>query len=102
MRRGFGMALTVAVVGLALVGLTACGDDADGGVGTRPPKSCEEAATASVGLSKRAAIAEAEAQGRAWRIVREDGEHFAMTFDFQPERLNFEIDDGTVTTATCG
>jgi hypothetical protein len=102
MRRGLTVMAAVAVLGVALVGLTACGDDAGSGAGTRPPKSCEEAAAAFVGLSKRAAIAEAEAQGRAWRIVREDDEHFAVTFDFQPERLNFEIDDGTVTTATCG
>lgn len=55
-----------------------------------------------VGLTKKAAIAEAEADDVPWRILREDGEQFPATMDYNPERINFEIDDGKVTKATNG
>ena len=55
-----------------------------------------------VGLTKRAAIAKAEADDRPWRVGREDDEQFALTQDFIPDRVTFEIDDGTVTQATFG
>ena len=55
-----------------------------------------------VGLTKRAAIAKAEDDGRPWRISREDDELFAGTLDYNPDRVSFEIDDGKVTKATFG
>lgn len=55
-----------------------------------------------VGLDKDEAISLAESQGRPWRITREDDEMFPVTMDYQPDRINFEIDDGSVTAATFG
>lgn len=59
-------------------------------------------AKAYVGLTKEAAIARADAADVPWRILREDDEEFLATQDYVPERVNFEIDDGTVTKATYG
>ena len=53
-------------------------------------------------MTKRAAIAAAEADGRPWRIGREDDEQFLVTQDFIEDRVTFEIDDGEVTKATLG
>ena len=57
---------------------------------------------AYVGLTKQAAIAKAEADGRPWRLGREDGESFMLTQDYNPERVTFEIDDGKITKASFG
>jgi hypothetical protein len=59
-------------------------------------------ATAFVGLRKRAAIDKAEREGRPWRIGREDDQQFGVTQDYVENRVTFEIDDGSVTTATFG
>ncbi len=112
-------ALAVLVVGGLVVGaLTACGGDDDQGRadstettragtdrndGTSGSGGKAEAdAAAYVGLTKKAAIAKADAAGTPWRIVREDDESFIVTLDYEPERLNFEIDDGTITKSTLG
>jgi hypothetical protein len=101
-------ALAVLVVVVA-VGAGGCGGDDDGGVSTGPSRSSRAstsdaapAASSYVGLSKRAAIARAEAAGVEWRITREDDEVFLVTQDYLPDRVNFEIDDGTVTKTTTG
>lgn len=88
----------------ALTVLSACGGDDDPG---RPGSSQDggksgAGAAAYVGLTKQAATAKADAAGTTWRITREDDESFPVTLDFDPERLNFEIDDGKVTQATYG
>lgn len=62
----------------------------------------DPAAAAYVGLTKDEAISLAESQSRPWRITREDDEMFPVTMDYQPDRINFEIDDGSVTAATFG
>ena len=54
------------------------------------------------GLSKDDAIAKAESENRAWRISSEDGEHFALTMDYRPDRINFDIEAGVVTNAWMG
>lgn len=106
-RRRPGAFAVVALIVVIVVGVcTACGDD-DADVGTPRGRGGDTApaaagAQAYVGLAKRAAIAKAEAAGAPWRITREDDEHFVVTQDYVPERLNFEIDDGTVTEATYG
>jgi hypothetical protein len=104
-----------ALVGLALVlFLASC----NGGDGEKSVSSRDETPTttsdptgsnvgsntadAYVGLTKKAAIAKAEADGRPWRIGREDDESFPATLDYNPERVTFEIDDGKVTQATFG
>jgi hypothetical protein len=95
------------LVTACLVAASACGgssgSDRAGGTGRQDATASPGiSAKAYIGLSKRAAIAKAEAAGRPWRIVREDDETFPVTMDYVAERINFEIDDGTVTKATFG
>ena len=108
-RRGCAAALAMVVAaGLAL---TACGGGGDtvrsgggsgNGNGGTERNGGDAAAQAYVGLTKKDAIAKAEADGRKWRITRENATEYAVTFDYDPERLNFEIDNGKVTKATFG
>ncbi|MFK7851380.1 MAG: hypothetical protein AB8D78_10420 [Akkermansiaceae bacterium] len=37
-----------------------------------------------------------------YRVVEKDGESFIVTMDFLPDRLNFKIKDGMITTVTKG
>src|SRR4051812_2504516 len=95
------------VVALAVVGIAGCGDDSDGAVSTRDQKettTTEAPSTAPdyVSLSKQAAIAKAEADGRPWRISTENGESFPATLDYNPERVNFDINENRVTAANFG
>ena len=102
----------MALAAVALVGLTACGDDDSPAKGAKSGSAARTTTTTAVpgtadasafeGLTKADAIAEAEAQNRPWRISREDDEEFPVTLDFNENRVTFEIDDGTVTTATFG
>lgn len=55
-----------------------------------------------VGSSLREAIDAAESEGRVWRLAREDDEEFALTMDYRPDRVNFEVDAGIVTSAWMG
>ena len=55
-----------------------------------------------VGLTEDEATSLANENGLDNRIVRVDDEFFAVTRDFRPSRLNFEIDDGIVTVVTLG
>ena len=55
-----------------------------------------------VGLSEADAEALADQNMIPWRIGRIDGEFFALTEDYNPGRLTFEIDDGVVTSAVLG
>jgi hypothetical protein len=61
-----------------------------------------DAADSYLGLTSDDAIARADAEGRVWRIAREDDEHYALTMDYRPDRVNLEIDDGVVTAAWMG
>lgn len=107
---------TMVIVGLLAVGaLTACGGDDGPERVTSGPRDSAPADTktgggtdagtdaeAYVGLTKAAATAKADAAEVTWRITREDDEEFMVTLDYDPQRLNFEIDDGRVTRATYG
>ncbi len=53
-----------------------------------------------VGLTISEATALAEDEGRPWRIGRQDDEEFGFDGDLVPGRVTFEIDEGTVTSAT--
>ena len=55
-----------------------------------------------VGLTQDEALALADDNGLDNRVVRVDEEFFAVTEDFRPSRINFEIDGGIVTTVTLG
>jgi hypothetical protein len=96
------------VAALAAVGIAGCGDDSDGSVSTRDQRqettTTEAPSTAPefVSLSKQAAIAKAEAEGRPWRISSENGESFPATLDYNPDRVNFDINQNRVTAANFG
>lgn len=61
-----------------------------------------DAADGYLGLSKDDAIGRAESEGRMWRIASEDGEQFALTMDYRPDRINFDIEAGFVAFAWMG
>ena len=100
-------ALTTLLVVLVLpLAAAACGND-DGdrvqsGRDRGGSTTSDTSPSSYVGLSKKAAIAKADANDVTWRILREDDEQFPATMDFNPERINFEIDNGKVTKATLG
>jgi hypothetical protein len=96
--------LAAGALAVAALTLTACGGDKDPGrAGSAHDGGKSDAsASAYVWLTKKAATTKADAAGTTWRITREDGESFPVTLDYNPERLNFEIDDGKVTQATYG
>ena len=96
--------LVAAGLAVGALTLTACGgdDDPDRAGSSQDGGKSDAGASAYVGLTKQAATAKADAAGTTWRITREDDESFPVTLDFDPERLNFEIDDGKVTQATYG
>jgi hypothetical protein len=104
-KRGARPWICLACLGVAV--LAGCGSS-DGSSSASSSKSAPPSSTRPgeavgyVGLTEQAAIAKAEAADRPWRISREDDEHFMVTQDFVEERVTFEIDDGTVTTATFG
>ncbi len=101
--------LACAVVAVLMaVGIVGCGDDSGGSVSardtTKETTTTEAPSTAPdyVGLSKQAAIAKAEADGRPWRISSENGESFPATLDYNPDRVSFDINQGRVTAANFG
>jgi hypothetical protein len=97
----------VIVVAFGLL-IATCGDGKDGAIrspgagstGTSQPAA--DAAGAFVGLTKSDAIARATAEGRPYRVGREDARQFLLTQDYQANRVTFEIDAGKVTKATLG
>jgi hypothetical protein len=95
-----------ALVVLALVATAAACGDGDGkqsvSSGSKQSSSSDSSAESYVGLTKKEAIAKAEASDTPWRILREDKEVFMATQDFLENRVNFEIDNGKVTKATNG
>jgi hypothetical protein len=55
-----------------------------------------------MGQTEYQATNAARLSGSNWRVVRRDGERFAVTQDFSESRLNFEFDQGRLTRLTCG
>lgn len=111
-------ALSALTVTAAFVlAVAACGgaDEPSAPTSTRPPTATSLAPLPStttapttlpsddpasyIGLDLDAAGARADEQGRPWRVVRQDGEDLIVTADFNPNRLNFTVDDGVVTDA---
>jgi len=101
--------LGVFVVAGALV-LSACGDDEKSGASTETTSASTTTAADDgdgvandfIGLTKDKAIEKADADNNPWRIGEEDGEVFALTMDYNPDRVTFVINDGVVTAATWG
>ncbi len=97
MRLRYGIAgavlILVAVGGIAIA--MAGGEGGDDGLNETAVQG-----EAFVGLTISEATALADDEGRAWRVGRQDDEVFVLTDDLVPGRVTFEIDDGTVTSAT--
>jgi hypothetical protein len=88
---------------LLAIAAPACGSDgSDSKSGSNQSTTSDTSAKSYVGLTKKEAIAKAKAEGRQWRILREDDETFMATQDFVDTRINFEIDHGKVSKATYG
>jgi hypothetical protein len=98
------------IVVVSLVGCSA--DDA----ADRPPATAcppSDAADAATGITQERAdlllgLSEADAQrcaeelGWAFRVGRRDGESFALTMDYSPQRVNVEVDNDVVTLIGVG
>jgi hypothetical protein len=55
-----------------------------------------------IGLSEDEAAAIADENILTWRVTRIDDDWFAVTEDYNPGRLNFEIDDDKISVVTLG
>ena len=73
-------------------------DAGEGANGQEQTAAADEAPF--IGLTRDEASALAEAEGRRWRVGREDDEQYALTDDFIVGRVTFELDDAIVTTAS--
>ena len=107
---------TGAVVALLVVGAAACGGDDDDDSASAATTTSAAATTttagsasgtsdefsAYIGLTVADATAKADADGRASRVVEEDGKSLPVTMDFDETRLNFTVVDGKVTKVTTG
>jgi hypothetical protein len=98
------------VIALLVVLGAACGsDDDDDGNAASSDRTTTTAVSGTtdefadyIGLSVEEAEAKAEADGRPSRVVEEDGESLPVTMDFNEMRLNFTVEDGTVTKVRTG
>ncbi|NNE74859.1 MAG: hypothetical protein HKN26_14435 [Acidimicrobiales bacterium] len=104
----------------AMLTLGACGSDASEpgeNPGTTPPTTPVETTTAPepgpkgktaekatdyIGLSEADAEALADENDVPLRVVHRDGEDFAVTLDYQEDRVNITVIDDIVTDATYG
>lgn len=115
---------SIAAVILLIGGLTACGTDSDDepDAGASPtnaqpspsPSPCWGKGTGAglpstspkaqvyVGLSEQDAVDLADERQQTMRIAGRDGECFALTMDYQPDRVNLYIESDQVVAATLG
>ena len=105
-----------AIVTLLVIGAAACGGDDDDDSASAATTTSSAATTttagsgsgtsaefdAYIGLTVADATAKADADGRASRVVEEDGKSLPVTMDFNETRLNFTVVDGKVTKVTTG
>lgn len=64
--------------------------------------AAREAAESIVGMPAEEAEKAVLAAGLTWRVIAEEGDFKAVTSDYIPSRVNVELNDGKVTTATVG
>ena len=93
---------TLVVLALGSIAAACGGDNDKVSSGSKQSTTSDTSAQSYVGLTKKEAIAKAEASDTPWRILREDKETFMATQDYLENRVNFEIDNGKVTKATNG
>lgn len=96
MKLRYGVAGVVLILALAVGGITTA--IATDGAGSDGPTDTQ--GESFEGLTTPDATALAEDEGRPWRVSRQDDETFVLTDDLVPGRVTFEIDDGTVTSAS--
>ena len=96
------------LVVVGAVAMTACGDDSNS---SSPAKEQREGDDDVVGPRQGVRLRrphqergdrEGDEPGATLAYHREDGESFPGTADYNPERVQFEIDNGKVTKATFG
>ncbi|MGA1312369.1 MAG: hypothetical protein ACO30L_04715 [Ilumatobacteraceae bacterium] len=110
-RRRFVQRLAVGV--MVVVSLVGC--SADDAADQTPASVCppSDAADIATGITQERAdlllgFREADAQrcaeelGWGFRVGRRDGESFALTMDYSPQRVNVEVDDDVVTLIGVG
>ena len=103
----------LAVGVMVVVSLVGC--SADDAADQTPASVCppSDAADIATGITQERAdlllgFSEADAQrcaeelGWAFRVGRRDGESFALTMDYSPQRVNVEVDDDVVTLIGVG
>lgn len=109
-----------AILGVAALGLSACGGSSDAAETSASVASAvaqpdyaslspeEEAAVTfakdltAQQLPQAEAVAAIEAAGFTWRVVEIDGTPQSATMDYRPDRMNLVVNDGTVTMVTMG
>ena len=114
----------IAAVVLTVGSLAACGTDGDDTPGTAPsptnvqpspsPSQCwgkgsttglpssSPEAEVYLGLSEQEAHDLADERQQTVRVAGRDGECFALTMDYQPDRVNLYIESDEVVAATLG
>ena len=55
-----------------------------------------------IGFDEQAAQTCVEDAGLSWRVVARDGEYFAVTLDYSPQRINAAIVKSVVTETSVG
>jgi hypothetical protein len=55
-----------------------------------------------VGFDERAAQTCVDDAGLSWRVIARDGEYFAVTLDYSPQRINAVIEKSVVTETSIG
>src|SRR5690242_14696288 len=108
------MRMKATVVLLGACALAACGSSSKPASAPSTGAPTTRAATSSstipsdpkfaayIGLTADAATAKAKADGRAARVVEKDGVPLPASLDYNPERLNFTVNDNKVTKVTTG
>lgn len=99
---------------LVLVGIAGCGGEATAPE-VRPAPEVRTPITGNptevvpqqlldrvVGMEEAKSITAIESAGFAPRVVERDGERFAATMDYRPDRVNLVITDGRVASASRG
>ena len=92
---GLTLLLLVASISATAVALAVDGGGADGEESTSAASESRY-----LGLTREGAAARAAAEGRPWRVGREDHEWFALTDDYVVGRVTLELDQGLVTVAS--
>ena len=62
----------------------------------------QEEANKYIGLTIHEAKVRLATEDKSYRVMHEDGQSFVGTCDYQPDRVNFSVENGIVTEASIG